>query len=66
MATARPWQPDDDQVLVGTAIYSCDACGLNSTPARRGRIKARLVPTALRSLGSCARDGPLPLTRSGD
>lgn len=28
---AQPWSPDDTQVIAGSAIYSCDACGLAST-----------------------------------
>ncbi len=27
---ARPWSPDDTEVIAGSAIYSCDACGLTS------------------------------------
>jgi WD40 repeat protein len=27
----RPWAPDGDEVLAGTAIYPCDACGTTDT-----------------------------------
>jgi WD40 repeat protein len=30
-SAVQPWSPDDTEVIVGSAIYSCDACGLAST-----------------------------------
>lgn len=27
----QPWSPDGDEVLAGTAIYPCDACGSTAT-----------------------------------
>jgi len=48
---ANPWSPDDTRVLVGTAIYACDACG---------------APTALQAAAASRLAWSMPLSASAD
>ncbi len=48
---ANPWSPDGARVLVGTAIYACDACG---------------APTALQAAAASRLAWSKPLSASAD